>query len=232
MNTQQKLQDLKEMHDKGLISTPVYEEQQKKFLAEPLRAEPTLKAPVRYPASSTSSTERSLDNPSIKLVINVGLAIVLLVGGFWLVYKLSDQQGKEALSQFASETGLGRQVIPWADRAEAAANQLVAANHQQLATSIQGITHPSGQNPILTGPAVSKLNSSIVIRLPVSWGGGLTGNNYFTTVVWEVSEDGHVSAVVLQDTAPVPVAAQNAAQLNDFFRTSVYPELLATLGGS
>lgn len=58
MELQQKLQQLKEMHAKGLITSSVYEEQQKTLLSRPLTGPLLEPAPPPIPTRSKETTEK------------------------------------------------------------------------------------------------------------------------------------------------------------------------------
>ena len=232
MNLEKKLQDLKEMHEKGLITSAIYEEQQKAMLVAQFanvspKAETSLVPPVS-PGETKSGFLDPQKNLSLLSKIFVGIFIVL--GGIWLFFNLSGKEGKSAVSQFVADSGIGKQVIPWPDRAEAVANSLVQPNQQNIANAIQGIAHPTGKNPSLVSYRISKLNNSVIVEFQVSWQGGFVGNGYTTVVIWEISESNHVQARITDDTATVAVDANHARQLNDYFYSKVYPAFVEGMG--
>jgi len=204
MDIRGKLRELKDMYESGLITAAVYEQKQREFLA----ASPTGPQFTKHPLSGL---EAVLD-PKRNLLALKRL-IILAVGvlaAIWLVYVLSGQQTKDSLSQFASETGFGKQVIPWTDRADTAARNLVERNKQMIAAAIQGIAHPTGTHPSMSKYQVSKLPDRILVEMTVSWKGGILGGDHATTVVWEINEHSQVGARITFDTAMTSVQPRNA----------------------
>jgi hypothetical protein len=223
VDIQQKLKDLKEMHDKGLITVAVYEEQQKALLASGAGS-----SPARSPNSQSSFFD---PKKNLSVLVRVLVIALVVLGGIWFFHKLSGQEGKDSLGQFASQTGIGTQVIPWADRADTAARKLIERNKQKIAEAIQGITHPTGNNPALTGLSVSKLSDRVIVEMAVEWKGGILGTQYSTSVAWEIDKTNHISAKVIADSAALGVEARNKDALNEYFRTKVYPAFYADMGG-
>ena len=220
MTIENKLQELKEMHEKGLITLAVYEEHQKALLTNQL-------------SNNTATAEKptkSNDNNGINTLLGLFVIFLSILGCIWFFYKISGTEGKRAISQVVAETGVGKQVIPWPDRAEAIANSLINTNQQNIANSIQNITHPTGKNPALASHTISKLNNSIIVEFRVNWEGGLTENNYTTVVDWEINENNHVVAKVTQDSALVDVESKNAELLDNYFLTKVYPTFVQGMG--
>lgn len=113
---------------------------------------------------------------------------------------------------------------PWVDRAMPAVARLMKSGEgERIARSIQQLTHPSGNNPQLRAFNVVPHGRRAVVQISTAWQGGFTGSHYVTDVVWELDEQGHVSATIASDNAPISVAASNARQLDDYFRSEVYP---------
>jgi len=227
MSLQVKLQELKEMYDKGLVTTANYEEQQKLILSAQLGNE----ASYATQAPPSRRTSDFLD-PKKNLSILGKLFVVcfMIMGAIWLKFNLSDTEGKNAVSKFAAETGIGKQVIPWPDRAEAVVKTLVQSNQQNIADAIQRILHPTGKNSSMDGFDISKLNDSIIVELRISWQGGFLGGDYTTVVAWEIGEGNHMQAKVTQDTAVVAVGDDNLRHLDEYFRTKVYPAFISGIG--
>lgn len=230
MSIQNKLQELKEMHEKGLISSAVYEEQQKSLLATQLSNTEYKSSPAETAINSSQKSEFLDAKKGISALSKIFAAFLIILGGIWLIFTLSGSEGKTAVSQFASETGIGTQVIPWPDRASAIASSLITENQQQIANSIQGITHPTGEEAMLHNFQVKKLNDAILIELNVSWKGGFLGGNYNTIVSWEINENGHVKAKVTNDNASVSIEPKNAEILDNYFYTKVYPAFIKSMG--
>ena len=218
---QEKLEQLKGLYEKGLITKEVYEAQQQAVLAGAGGTS------IKEPASS--------DLLDVKKNISVLVRIAVLIGavllGIFIVYSLSGREGKDAISEFASQTGVGKQVIPWSDRADTAARALVEANKQSLADAIQGIAHPTGENPVLGDVKVNKFAGHILVNIAVDWKGGLLGGSYRTVVTWDIGEKDHREAKVTSDNAMYAVEKKNAEVLNDYFRTKVYPAFYSDVGG-
>lgn len=218
MDLQEKLQQLKDMHDKGLITATVFETQQKAILADSA-AQPS-RAPS-FPASKKLTS----------LAAKAGTLVLVALSVIWLIHSTADKEGRDAINQFASQTGIGTQVISWSDRAETAARKIVEANRETLAKAIQGITHPTGKEPSLSRVSVSKLNDRVLVDIVVDWKGGLIGGAYSTSVNWEINKQGHIQAKVFGDTAVTEIQAKNKEMLNEYFRTKVYPAFYSDMGG-
>src|SRR6266702_4475325 len=126
-----KLQELKEMYEKGLITAAVYEQQHKGVLAGAGGA-----ASDRSATDYSSGMGAVLDpKKNIAALRRLIILAVLGLAGIWLVYSLSGRQTKDSISQFASETGIGKQVIPWTDRADTAVRKLVELNKDKIAAA-------------------------------------------------------------------------------------------------
>ncbi|MBS0417150.1 MAG: SHOCT domain-containing protein [Proteobacteria bacterium] len=221
MDIRAKLQELKQMHDGGLITAAVYEQQQQDLLA----------------AASTRTThpQSGLDavfdpRKNLAALKRILLIAVTSLAGIWLIYSFSGQQAKDSISQFASQTGIGKQVIPWTDRADTAARKLVELNKVGMASAIQAITNPTGSHPLMTKYGVSKLGEHIQVEMTVSWKGGVLGGEYNTTVVWEVGAESHLGAHVTFDSALANVKPRNAQLLDEYFLTKVYPTFVQDMG--
>jgi hypothetical protein len=121
---------------------------------------------------------------------------------------------------------------PWPERAEVAARELVLANAQQIANSIQRIAHPEGRRPELTNLDFSRTGDRLLARIAVAWSDGSTRRGYAAWVFWEFGEQGHVRAQVVSSSAPAKVTAKNAALLEDHFREKIYPAVMRGVGPS
>lgn len=100
---------------------------------------------------------------------------------------------------------------------------LMNSSAQNVAISIQGITHPSGNSAQMLSYNVLNLGDHIMVQINVSWKGGFTGNTYQTSVNWELSPSGNMGAKVVGDNAQVAIEPANHKALDDYFRQSVYP---------
>jgi DNA-binding transcriptional regulator LsrR (DeoR family) len=150
MNLQSKLQELKSMHEQGLVTAEVYTEQQKLLLSQGLNSTEVI--------GSTAPKESS---PAAKMLPSawtaLGLVVVLILGGIWLASKFGSTETKDIVNQIASQTGIGAQVIPWTDRAETVARKLLELNEVMIAKAILGIAHPTGESPVLIKKALRSL---------------------------------------------------------------------------
>jgi hypothetical protein len=151
--------------------------------------------------------------------------------GIWAIYSLSDRQTKDSISQFASQTGIGKQVIPWTARADTAARKLIELNKDKIAAAIQATTHPTGSSPSMTNYKVSKLPDRILVEMTVAWKGGFVRGDYSTVVAWEIAEKNDPHARVTFDSALTRVEPKNARELNDYFFTKVYATFITDMGG-
>lgn len=222
---QNKLQELKALHEQGLITDEVYAEQQKAIVSSHLSAEekPTATAP-----------EPPLIKPKVARPLwqQLLMAAFVVLAGIWILYQVSDRKGKDVINQLASETGIGTQVIPWSDRADTVLRTLIPQNQKLLAEAIQGITHPTGTAPQFDNFTVSKLDGRVQVEISVTWKGGFVGNRYKTAVLWEISESNHVSAKVTSDSAMTEINPKNKEALDDFFRAKVYPAFYRSISGT
>jgi hypothetical protein len=222
MNIKNKLQELKEMHEDGLITAEVYSVQQKALLTAHMGSD-----------NNTEPTAQStVEKPRRPIWQRLIIIIIIVLGGIWLLYKVSDRQGKDAINLFASHTGIGTQVIPWVDRADTVARKLVSQNEEIVAQAIQNIAHPTGKDPRLLSTSVSKLDGRILVEMLVGWKGGFLGNNYETSVSWEISEANHVFAKVISDSSITKIEQRNKEMLDDYFRTKIYPAFYNSLTGT
>ncbi len=215
------------MHEQGLISASVYEAQQKGLLEG---TSSTASAPTNK-TGSTSSESEFLDvkkNASVLIKLLAFFGVILF--GIWIFFSLSGSDGKKAISQFAAESGVGKQVIPWPDRASAIADTLVSQNQQVFANVIQGITHPTGKEPSLQKYSVSKLPNSILVNFDVAWKGGFLGGHYVTQVTWEIGENNSSQVRISSDNASTNIEQKNKEALNQYFYEKVYPAFVQGMG--
>lgn len=227
MSIQKKLEELKQMHEQGLISAVIYEEQQKALLAGQFAGSQTGDS---KPIQSNEAGFLDLKKNAAVLK-KVAIFLVLLALFLWVIYLMANGKDKEAMEQAMAQTGIGRQMIPWVDRAATLAGPMIETkgNKEIIATNIQTITHPTGDNPVLEGYEVKKIGNSLIIEFTVSWKGGMLGGKYNTVVDWEVNEGGHVKAAIVKDTAPFAVGKENAESLDGMFHQKIYPAFFNTL---
>ncbi len=88
------------MHDRGLISSEVYADQQKTLLAQGLGAEND-PPPVRTDTKTLPSTAASGNLWKWLVVI-----VILLFGGIWFASKFGTRVSKGTVIQLASQTGI------------------------------------------------------------------------------------------------------------------------------
>lgn len=132
----------------------------------------------------------------------------------------------EAPEQVAEiATPPAKPVRTWAQRAEGPTRDFLVRNSAILASSIQGITHPTGKSPALAGFEVRGEGDQLTVDIEVNWKGGFLKSAYRTRVRWTLNAGGHERAAVVSDTAMIAVAASNAAALERYFRDSVFPQL-------
>jgi hypothetical protein len=225
MNLQAKLQELKSMHDQGLITAEVYATQQQSMLSQGLGAIAAAETSV----PDEPSAPRSAGTSSWKWLV---LVVVLVMGGVWFASNFGSRETKDAVNQLASQTGIGAQVIPWSDRAETAARKLIEINEATIAKAVLAITHATGTDPTLTKTSIAKLDERVIVELNVAWKGGIFGTPYQTTVTWEIAKANHVAARVLSDSALTEVSQSNKEALDNYFRTKVYPAFYADISGT
>jgi hypothetical protein len=167
MSLEVKLEELKQLHTKGLITAEVYALQQQALLSN---TSPIGSTPVRAEASTTAIPSTSDTALTGWIYGFIGLILVVF-GCIWLTNKVGDSRTKDAVSELVSQTGIGTQVVPWSQLAEAAVRRLIDVNADSLATSILAITHPTGNTPVLTGKSISKLDDRILVELVITWKG-------------------------------------------------------------
>jgi len=130
-----------------------------------------------------------------------------------------------------SPTGLVRSVMPWSVKAESAAKRLLSGESgANVASTIQRIGHPTGQDPKLRDVRVVYRDGVLQSQITVRWTGGYLGGNYETTVLWRCSEERDLGIKILSDDAPFGIASDNFRQLESYFETHVYSVLKHNLG--
>ena len=144
MDIQRKLEELKVIREKGLITDSVYEDQQKALLSDYSAQSENTAANTEF--SKTGKANSSFLDPmkNLRILVKLGGIVAAALVAIWFIYHLSGKEGKDSISQFASQTGVGTQVIPWRDRADTAARKLIERNKESIANAIQGIAHPTG----------------------------------------------------------------------------------------
>lgn len=125
--------------------------------------------------------------------------------------------------------------LPWIDRAEKVLPTLLdGTNGSLVATAIQTITHSQGNKPRLKTYEIRRMGDRISLRVSINFEAAVlrdsSGNPvvYTTDVIWDFSEQGHVSAKVTADNATW--GPGGAKQLDDWFRNEFYPSLYRAAG--
>lgn len=151
--------------------------------------------------------------------------LIVAVAIAWVSYSfLISPSTRESVNRLAS--GVGVPIVPWTSRARTAANTMYQTQGATIAHSIRSLTHPSGTGGNLANFSVTVRGDQLISRFDVSWNGGFLGTSYVTTVEWRCSQSGNTSARVSADNAIIGVAADNAAQLDNYFSAEVYPTLV------
>jgi hypothetical protein len=120
--------------------------------------------------------------------------------------------------------------VPWNTRAENTLTQMMhGVDGSSIALSALKIAHPTGKTPQLTTFTVNPSGAGITASFEVSWQGELSGKIYKTLVIWECNQQSHLRGSVTQDTAPTAVTDKAQSQLDEYFRTEVYPVLCKDL---
>jgi hypothetical protein len=160
------------------------------------------------------------------------LSVVLVLGGSgWVIYRfVLNREGKKIVDVIATQSGVGRTVIPWADRAESVLKITMDKNRDTIATSVQGICHPTGSHPSFDSYDIRRVGDMFSVDIRVKWKGGLLGQEYTTVVIWEFKQSGQVRAAVTSESAVVGVAPANAKKLDEWFRTQMYAVFRTNMG--
>lgn len=151
--------------------------------------------------------------------------IGLLAFGICLYSSLSFAE--QQIQTYQPVTSTAQQAVQlnpkWVNAATVQLQNLIQGGAQNIASSIQGVTHPSGNTPVLVNFNVLNLGDRMMVQMNVSWRGGILGNPYQTSVNWELTSDAHLGAKVVGDTAMVAIEAQNLQTLDNYFKQSVWP---------
>ncbi len=186
-------------------------------------------APAAQPAPAPVAKSGGFLDPKKNLKALLGIVVVLGVSGWFIYTFVLNREGKKIVNVLATQTGVGRTVIPWHDRAESMLKVTLEKSQANLASTIQGICHPTGSKPSYGGHEIRRVGDAFSVNLRCNWKGGLLGTDYVTLVNWEFKESGHVRAVVTQDNSSFAVAPENAKKLDEYFRTEVYAVLRSNM---
>jgi hypothetical protein len=151
------------------------------------------------------------------------------IAGVLLYSCVLGQQAREDVAAASLGTPL-RQVVPWLDRADAVARQVLSDSRQTIADSIKSIAHPSAGSATMSDFAVRRVGDQISVRMIVDWKGGFLGTANRTVVVWEFGESGHLRTALLEDSGAFGVGDSNKQQLDEYFRSEIYPVVRSRVG--
>lgn len=190
----------------------------------PLRRTPD---PAQSSGSASAPPKRYSHEPGPLRRAIGGLVLLGLVCG--IGYKMLGRDERDTLNTLASATGIT--VTPWVDRAETAARAMFqGTSGTNIVHSIQGITHPTGESPVLRDVSIQKLGDILVARWTVDWRGGFLGGSYTTVVEWRCNKTQNLGIRIVTDSAVVGIADANRRQLENYFQQQVYTVLLANAG--
>ncbi|HKB83446.1 MAG TPA: hypothetical protein VKD04_09605 [Burkholderiales bacterium] len=96
MDIERKLEELKAMREKGLITASVYDAQQQALLSGH-SADSTL-----HNSNEQKETKTSFLDPAknFRILVKLGIFVGVVLVGIWLVYQLSGKDGKDTLPFF------------------------------------------------------------------------------------------------------------------------------------
>lgn len=69
------------------------------------------------------------------------------------------------------------------------------------------------------------------MELQVAWTGRVAASTYRTTVIWEFSKAQHLRLVVVSDTSGAPVPPEVVAELDAYFRSTVFQSVQVGTSG-
>lgn len=161
---------------------------------------------------------------------NIRLVVIVVVGCA-LVYGAWNLIGGRR-NDSANRTLIGRTLVPWPERAEVHLRKHLFGGEsgQNIANSIQGLTHPSGDAPKLSQFDIRRVGDQLSVVMDVVWKGGLTSAEYTTRVVWEFDKEHHIKASIREDNAPFSATESDVKKLDEYFRTECYAVLRSNLG--
>lgn len=117
----------------------------------------------------------------------------------------------------------------WKEQAIVQLRNLMNRNSQNIASSIQSITHSTGKSPKLLSYNVLTLQDRLMVQITVGWTGGFSGGSYETSLNWELSPSSHLKTTITGDNAPYVIEARSKQALDDYFRDTVYPVFLSNM---
>lgn len=109
----------------------------------------------------------------------------------------------------------------WVNKAAVITKAILDANTKDLSNKILGLTHPTGQSPVIVGSEIAKYDDRITAEITTEWKGGFSGTPYKTVIAWTLNKSGPVSVIVKSDTAMYAVSPENLVKLNGFFETEM-----------
>lgn len=159
-----------------------------------------------------------------RTMLSVALIMAIVGSAIYFVAPSDKQEeAKKASQNLAMKSALTSGFVPWLNKAEPATKSLLRHNLEPYAEQILFILHPSGTKPELmfeTKPQDDRL----LVQLDLTWRGGAMETEYASIIMWEFDDKQHLSAKLLMDTSVQPDALARE-QLNDYFRTIVYPDV-------
>lgn len=117
----------------------------------------------------------------------------------------------------------------WKQQATAQLHNLMNRNAQNIASSVQSITHSTGKEAKLVSYNVLTLPDHMMVQMTVGWTGGYSSRTYETSINWELSPSSHLKVTVTGDNAPYLVETRDVEALNDYFKDTVYPVFISNM---
>lgn len=117
----------------------------------------------------------------------------------------------------------------WKEQATIQLHKLMDRNSQNIASSVQSITHSTGKDAKLVSYNVLTLPDRMMVQITVGWTGGFSDSTYETSLNWELSPSSHLKTTVTGDNAPYNIEARDLDALNDYFRDTVYPVFVSNM---
>jgi hypothetical protein len=155
--------------------------------------------------------------------------LAILLGGVVFIYRFV-LSPRTKLDLNLAVAPLGVRITPWSDRAEAVVRATCERGGAEIARAIVQATHPTGEDASLSSVSFSREGEIVACTLQVSWYGRVLHTHYLSTVVWRISEQGHMSASLVRDSAQITASPGTAAALEDYFKSHVWPEVAKQMG--
>lgn len=117
----------------------------------------------------------------------------------------------------------------WKQQATAQLQNLMNRNSQNIASSVQSITHSTGKSAKLVSYNVLTLPDRMMVQMTVGWTGGFSDRTYETSLNWELSPASHLKVTITGDNAPYLVDTRDVEALNNYFKDTVYPVFVSNM---